>query len=114
MRMSDWSSDVCSSDLPAPPALLGLIIDIALRILPDAAAAPEGMELRAECRPIPPGEYALQESHARLAFSSIGAIGRFDRKSVGYGKSGAVRVELGDRRVLKQKTQTYSEHKKDH
>src|SRR3546814_7205064 len=60
-------------DHPAPPALLGLIIDIALRILPDAAAEPAGMELRAECRPIPPGEYALQESHARLAFSSIGA-----------------------------------------
>src|SRR3546814_9398974 len=42
-------------DHPAPPALLGLIIDIALRILPDAAAEPAGMELRAECRPIPPG-----------------------------------------------------------
>src|SRR3546814_17956973 len=68
-------------DHPAPPALLGLIIDIALRILPDAAAEPAGMELRAECRPIPPGEYALQESHARLAFSSIGAIGRFTPRS---------------------------------
>src|SRR3546814_14172634 len=61
-------------DHPAPPALLGLIIDIALRILPEAAAEPAGLELRAECRPLPPGEYSPQESPPRLALSSIRSL----------------------------------------
>src|SRR3546814_3930462 len=55
-------------DHPAPPALLGLIIDIALPILHDAAAEPAGIELRAECPPHPPSEYALPESHTRTSF----------------------------------------------
>src|SRR3546814_6093371 len=27
MRISDWSSDVCSADLPAPPGAIDLLID---------------------------------------------------------------------------------------
>src|SRR3546814_15548736 len=61
-------------DHPAPPALLGLIIDIALPILPYAAAEPTGMEQRAGVRPIPPSHSSLPHSPSQLPLSSIAPI----------------------------------------
>src|SRR3546814_3214671 len=46
-------------DHPAPPALLGLIIDIALRILPDAAAEPRSEEHTSELQSLMRTSYAV-------------------------------------------------------
>src|SRR3546814_18877323 len=97
MRISDWSSDVCSSDLDAmavhaEPALhverefeLAEFIAIggddqrALGAIADGDAG-RGLDLGGELRP--------------------------DRKSVVSGKSVSVRVDLGGRRIIKKKKTT--------
>src|SRR3546814_17374229 len=71
MRISDWSSDVCSSDLEHRPAE----------------------------RPADAGDAA---DHPSL-FADDGGGGP-DRKSVVKGKSVSVRVDLGGRRVIKNKS----------
>src|SRR3546814_17565027 len=82
MRISDWSSDVCSSDL------LGLRRRC-------QEAVPRGLE----------GTEAL--SAYRLAARPLTRElneGRFeDRKSVVSGKSVSVRVDIGGRRINKKK-----------
>src|SRR3546814_11452152 len=83
--MSDWSSDVCSSDLVAQIGELSACIGVIgphrqLRVRTDRNAifaVRIGGELRR------PG----------------------DRKSVVEGKSVSVRVDLGGRRIIKKKTQ---------
>src|SRR3546814_19444509 len=86
MRISDWSSDVCSSDLAeegeAAPARAG-ILDRARR--GDLA------------------HMAARQGHARRdARAARRRLGR-DRKSVVEGKSVSVRVDLGGRRSIKKK-----------
>src|SRR3546814_17860763 len=105
MRISDWSSDVCSSDLVRLPASA---------VLPDV----QGMRGPLSC---------LNKARYGILFGAIGAaracyeaaldystsreqfgrpIGGFqlDRKSVVTGTSGFVRVDLGGRRIIKKKT----------
>src|SRR3546814_13514054 len=101
MRISDWSSDVCSSDLAvenryAPmetsmkQRLLGAVVLIALAIIfvpmflsgPRQEPASETVDLRI---PPPPDSE--------------------DRKSVVEGKRVSVSVDTGGRRVLKRKNQ---------
>src|SRR3546814_19598371 len=77
MRISDWSSDVCSSDLAAGPQPL---LAVAAAV---AAAGQEATGLR------PNLDFGLAT----------------DRKSVVEGKSVSVRVDLGGRRIIKQKTE---------
>src|SRR3546814_11582899 len=78
MRISDWSSDVCSSDLRdhhrCRPLQRGSRAGV--RAVPDSAAAPE-----------PAGRKP---------------VGRRDRKSVESGKSVSVRVDLGGCRIIKK------------
>src|SRR3546814_14786965 len=86
LRISDWSSDVCSSDLPSrnPPYELH-----PRREHPEIGAA------------------KVQVVAERLAFAGndVGApCARGDRKSVVSGKSVSVRVDLGGRRLLNKKT----------
>src|SRR3546814_11833107 len=111
MRISDWSSDVCSSDLDHPDAF-------------DAALGRRGLEPRAA------DLIALDERHRAVitevqagqarrneASKAIGAakaqkdeataqalMAEVDRKSVVEGKSVSVRVDLGGRRIIKKKT----------
>src|SRR3546814_10819236 len=73
MRISDWSSDVCSSDLSATP-----------------------------------GKSPRHERVARGAFMPSPPVSPaphlpLDRKSVVSGKSVSVRVDLGGRRIIKEK-----------
>src|SRR3546814_4802780 len=72
MRISDCSSDVCSSDL--------------------------GRKMAAA---VPP---ASMVSPRRRAISLPCSIPTIDRKSVVWGKSVSVRVDLGGRRIIKKKT----------
>src|SRR3546814_11492907 len=74
MRISDWSSDVCSSDLCPPPATSG-------------------------CLPMPNAKH-----HCRRRWPTGGPTRIYgDRKSVVQGKSVSVRVDLGGRRIIKKK-----------
>src|SRR3546814_12849486 len=90
MRISDWSSDVCSSDLPVTAgALTAAVLFIAERA--ETLVGIWGLGLA------PTGE----RDPLGLRRAALGLIR--DRKSVVEGKSGSVRVDLGGRRIIKQK-----------
>src|SRR3546814_12712704 len=105
MRISDWSSDVCSSDLAlfraekgrkrlAPGARrLSSCFACALRFSPNAGRHQLG-------HPCP--QTVVPCSRIRLRCSAC-FTARGDRKSVVWGKSVSVRVDLGGRRILKKK-----------
>src|SRR3546814_12141060 len=71
MRISDWSSDVCSSDLSSSAAEGGRAVSV---------IADLGVE-----QPVERVDHEV------------------DRKSVVWGKSVSVRVDLGGRRIIKKK-----------
>src|SRR3546814_19332526 len=114
MRISDWSSDVCSSDLARPVGAFRQ----------RRAADPKGVE-RGGGALAPSGKHGKRGAwpHARRD-CILGGWFRFgrrrcarrgggggdrrlfrgaDRTSVGSGKSGSVRVSLGGRRSVKKK-----------
>src|SRR3546814_11324576 len=104
MRISDWSSDVCSSDLLAQPVLGGGRGRAAHRDR-DADALHPG---RARAR-LERGEIGTHGEAARRIVRLIEGAYPFehpelDRKSVVEGKSVSVRVDLGGRRIYKKKT----------
>src|SRR3546814_13899840 len=92
MRISDWSSDVCSSDLGILPLRSGLVpwppeVD---RVLGDE------------------GPVAVQDDRRQLPVfipsePQPNDMAGLDRKSVVSGKRVAVRVDLGGRRIIKKK-----------
>src|SRR3546814_14535451 len=104
MRISDWSSDVCSSDLKFVPF----------------AFSPDGSEVFAGYS-VNDGPVSLVRSNlaatsrTTLASDDFGSIGdeewnaarlpfaATDRKSGVSGKSVSVRVDLGGRRIIKKK-----------
>src|SRR3546814_13323058 len=120
MRFSDWSSDVCSSDLPdavrAVPAR-GLSAASADRVrlgLCRYAPCPvhggnRGDRAAPEAGAINPWRVAARLCRARLfRDQNRGHDGQFpsDRKSVVLGKSVAVRLDLGGRRILIKKNKS--------
>src|SRR3546814_18682937 len=110
MRISDWSSDVCSSDLrsPAPAHARDRDRCRQLRLRPYERHRPGGRG-RAGAR-----RGFLLPRRARLPLRSAagggaaGAGGRPARKSVVSGKSVSVRLVLGWWRTLKKNTSTTS------
>src|SRR3546814_16758681 len=88
MRISDWSSDVCSSDLRLAQ-LRGLRRDLLIKgnDVIDRALDRAFEILAADL------EHAPRRN----------AVGDQDRKSVVSGKSVSVRVDLGGRRIIKKK-----------
>src|SRR3546814_12943380 len=102
MRISDWSSDVCSSDLAGTGDTFGAVVGKAKLVQGDAPRI-EGLQIIWKQDPKVPGRGHF--SH-RLAFSPE------DRKSVVQGKSVSVRVDLGGRRIIKkQNTQPATRQK---
>src|SRR3546814_13139689 len=104
MRISDWSSDVCSSDLRCA----GGDADGPGRRRRDRqgrAAVETDRQFRKWRRPYRSEGRARQghrrDQHPRCAHRGYG---RQDRKSVVEGKSVSVRLDLGGRRIIKQKT----------
>src|SRR3546814_19569179 len=103
MRISDWSSDVCSSDLPfaRPRRSIWLAIFRLTRALPFLQAL--------HWRAAPTFPFACVSHHrsdrARYVVLDRSSAGRHDedRKSVGSGQRGYVRVDLGGRRISKKK-----------
>src|SRR3546814_17405608 len=110
MRISDWSSDVCSSDL------IGLVagIEMAPRAGAPGARAAEafqkcfdsGLMVRytGDTLAVSPPPI-LEESQIAEMFQSIGKV---DRKRVGEGKRVSVRVDLGGCRIIKKKNNNES------
>src|SRR3546814_14698577 len=120
MRISDWSSDVCSSDLPDPrpaPACPAVVIRTAIRRGSSRRAPPPSLPSR------PTAHHQLSSTHPEPAFggapfdpptshmpaptgqliSALHCERLPDRKSVVKGKSVSVRVDLGGRRIIKNK-----------
>src|SRR3546814_14858676 len=103
MRISDWSSDVCSSDLqrrsgPRPQQRRGARGD-GSAVGDDPAG---GLLLRVD-RHRAPGEGGGRADQRRAR--ARGHLRLSDRKSVVEGKSVSVRVDLGGRRIIKKKKQ---------
>src|SRR3546814_13767465 len=99
MRISDWSSDVCSSDLArqrgTEPALFHRRRVVAIRATGGDAAPRSG---RAEDH-LPRVRTGIAGRRTRDRRRSAA----LDRKSVVSGKSVSVRVDLGGRRIIKKK-----------
>src|SRR3546814_16934781 len=115
MRISDWSSDVCSSDLELPA--LGIALEngnVRLDALADGTArisgsvrsaspdsAPEAGILRVD------GSLGWRGDQTPLVLRVHGdevlVSNTRDRKSVVEGKSVSVRVDLGGRSSIKKK-----------
>src|SRR3546814_13195273 len=109
MRISDASSDVCSSDLVAPnPGL-----EHARPVRTDAGnelPGPRADALRQVGPPVRGGQVLRLQRHRRHAGADLLlrrrdllAQGPSDRKTAVEGKSVSGRVDLGGRRVLKTK-----------
>src|SRR3546814_13214393 len=92
MRISDWSSDVSSSDLPHP-AGQGRV-----RRRGAAAHEPAGRGRRRLSRP-----YRLRSRKPQRTRRAQRRVGPADRKSAVSGKSMSARVEFGGCRIIKKK-----------
>src|SRR3546814_12052470 len=96
MRISDWSSDVCSSDLVMDK--LNLANDAGFLGSDVISGRPEGMD-----------DAAWRHQREVLAISQLHANVDAeipDRKRVVSGKSVSVRVDLGGRRLIKKQRTT--------
>src|SRR3546814_11542198 len=95
MRISDWSSDVCSSDLMPPMDYR--IADSGMWAQHDGPSPAENMMDEAA--------FVLRKSQKDRERNYSEFLARLagDRKSVVEGKSVSVRVDLGGRRIIKQK-----------
>src|SRR3546814_13365322 len=94
-RISDWSSDVCSSDLTVSGS--GLAVTMTLS---------RSLTWRSSCSASTACAGAVPDvvvAPAGSAAPSLGAGAASDRKSVVEGKSVAVRVDSGGRRIIKIK-----------
>src|SRR3546814_13809460 len=106
MRISDWSSDVCSSDLLA---VMGALADLAQRtdgirqgelFAGDAGDEATAADLATCFQSVVDAQQLTPRwQPAGFAFEQAPA----DRKSVVSGKSVSVRVDLGGRRTIKKK-----------
>src|SRR3546814_17309817 len=95
MRISDWSSDVCSSDLRCHRAgPVGNIDQGDLRLVPVVGDARDKLPFHVVSDLV-----LVHHQRARQAVAH-----RVDRKSVVYGKSVSVRVDLGGRGFIKKTT----------
>src|SRR3546814_13714067 len=101
MRISDWSSDVCSSDLP-PPLCRSRESggNFATRGLHDRRTAARGVCLSEESW-LSGRKRRTRNAKCRQRYRGFESL--TDRKSVVWGKSVSVRVDLGGRRIIKKK-----------
>src|SRR3546814_19182819 len=104
MRISDWSSDVCSSDLRLRCQRSGPVRSDPGRSQRRTAAVFAQMAIEPE-RGLQPAAGWREPNHGHDDLLTKQIAGRSgDRKSVVSGKSVSVRVDLGGRRIIKKKT----------
>src|SRR3546814_13229826 len=106
MRISDWSSDVCSSDLLRRRMIEARGLRLQFRFLDQVALAAPEIEIPAQVGANLPDPIFATAIRRRNVVILGEALAHFvaDRKSVVSGKSVSVRVVLGGRRLLKKKT----------
>src|SRR3546814_17585795 len=105
MRISDWSSDVCSSDL------VGLKLGVCFYLFDRTLIMTLGHGLIGNVHPLCGGLEQQNQSTRKLDQHGIspdhsGRIlraGKRDRKRVVSGKSVSVRVDMGGRRIITKK-----------
>src|SRR3546814_13661299 len=110
MRISDWSSDVCSSDLVVKTVRSATTPDFPIIFrfsqwkLQDynGRLAETPQELEAILAPLVDAGVDLFDASTRV-FSMPAFHDADDRKSVEWGKSVSVRVVLGGRGIIKKK-----------
>src|SRR3546814_13757599 len=106
MRISDWSSDVCSSDLQGGRrgafAILDLETGRALQLAEPAFLAGDAPAHRHD-RDIDVGRVGRGKLDLDDGVGALQRHDEADRKSVVSGKSVSVRVDLGGRRIIKNK-----------
>src|SRR3546814_17928592 len=111
MRISDWSSDVCSSDLAGLTAPLHLTADgkaLLARMTSAEVSAWLGEDLPPRTdRSKGLGALLTELEDIRRSGFAYDDEEHTDRKSVVTGKSVAVRVDSGGRRLIKKKTTKY-------
>src|SRR3546814_14323184 len=102
MRISDWSSDVCSSDLLVIPSFgqdhaVGDNLDLAAIVGREDAPSLAILHVSVD--------HGGRDASVPKCISNVNGMSdsRTDRKSVVKGKSGSVRVDLGGRRIIKKK-----------
>src|SRR3546814_11271792 len=110
MRISDWSSDVCSSDLIAERPL-GARHPVAIfdrgqveRLIGGA----EHLEEMARAVALVAGTVGAQHDDRVRQNDLFARRERLDRQSGVQGKRVSVRVDLGGRRILKKKKTTHT------
>src|SRR3546814_1323841 len=100
LRISDWSSDVCSSDLPPADGGTEARVRREGRSAGPGLLGPPWLGFRRD------GGKRLRQEHGAEGHDRSAAAGRRkrpDRKSVVKGKSVSVRVDLGGRRIITKK-----------
>src|SRR3546814_18557741 len=99
MRISDWSSDVCSSDL----ATTASHRPMAMRApgMPVSSRSSENSQADTTAKQGLANSEGCSDSPAKLIQRVAPLIS--DRKSVVSGKSVSVRLDLGGRRIIKKK-----------
>src|SRR3546814_20794547 len=119
MRISDWSSDVCSSDLfnSTHGARKGLA-DTALKTANSGYLTRRLVDVAQDCiiTEVDCGtERGLTVREVVEGAEVIATLGEriLDRKSVVSGKSVSVRVDLGGRRLIKKKKHTLNNTKRE-
>src|SRR3546814_18284445 len=122
MRISDWSSDVCSSDLgigaesgvtgqEAPRGPENLLPPEIQRMADSPNMDDRNAAFMEMARIDPKRAFQIQSDARDASLERLKggqealriAASRLDRKSVGEGKGGSVSVDLGGRRILKKK-----------
>src|SRR3546814_19907419 len=106
MRISDWSSDVCSSDLRSAIEKLWMVASGLATPLPAMSGAEPCTGSNSAMRRPVAGSAAPIEADGSMPSDTVrmaAASDRIDRKSDVEGKSGAVSVHLGGRRVIQKK-----------
>src|SRR3546814_12584379 len=102
MRISDWSSDVCSSDL-RPYTAFGYRPDDVILLGRESAGVQVEVHRAADARlviPLRPGCRSLNVAQAGAMALGEALRQTGDRKSVVEGKSVSVSVDSGGRRII--------------
>src|SRR3546814_20164335 len=104
MRISDWSSDVCSSDLSVQRQKIGCKVETQRGLL--IASIADRLFVTANRASNAGRAMLCTEIDKRLTQKLAGVIfrKRKDRKSVASGKSVSVRVDLGGSRISQKNT----------
>src|SRR3546814_17730972 len=109
MRISDWSSDVCSSDLDDPELYRKINALIPNLVIQAEEDGPGDFSVDEKAKQVHLTEDGHEKVENLMRVSQLlgeeDSLYDADRKSVVEGKSVAIRVDLGGRRSIKKKQQ---------